>query len=205
MADGEPAADPQLIDSRVGFAGRRIQVAIDRLRMPDGSEQELERIHHPGAAAIVPLLPTGDVLLVRQYRHATGGWLLEVPAGTLDAGEAPEVCAARELEEETGFVAGALQPLGWIWTTPGFTGERIWLYLATDLTVLATLGHRRTPPLGPRPTISSFSHSVFSPKCLSTVSVEAFEAKNVTRSGRSSSERCMSQVPSDASRRQGVR
>jgi ADP-ribose pyrophosphatase len=135
-AVSDPAGDRpvQVIGSRVGFTGRRIQVAVDRLRMPDGSERDLEIIHHPGAAAIVPLLGSGEVLLVRQYRHATGGWLLEVPAGTREPGEAPEVCAARELEEETGLVAGALQSLGWIWTTPGFTDERIWLYLATDLT-----------------------------------------------------------------------
>lgn len=74
------------------------------------------------------------MLLVRQYRYATGGWLLEVPAGTLNAGEAPAACAARELVEETGYRAGELVPLGWIWTTPGFTDEKIWLYLATSLT-----------------------------------------------------------------------
>ena len=73
------------------------------------------------------------MLLVRQYRHATGGWLLEVPAGKLDPGEGPEVCARREVEEETGVRPGRLISLGWIWTAPGFTDERIWLYLATDL------------------------------------------------------------------------
>jgi ADP-ribose pyrophosphatase len=72
--------------------------------------------------------------MIRQYRHATGGFILEVPAGKLDGGEDPEVCARREVEEETGHRAGHLEPLGWIWTTPGFTDERIWLYLARDLT-----------------------------------------------------------------------
>jgi ADP-ribose pyrophosphatase len=81
----------------------------------------------------VPVLDNGDGLLVRQYRYATGGWLLEVPAGKLDPGETPDTCAAREVEEETGFKPGSLQPLGWIWTTPGFTDEKIWLYLATHL------------------------------------------------------------------------
>ncbi len=82
---------------------------------------------------MVPLTAANEVLLVRQYRHATGSWLLEVPAGKLDPGEAPEQCAARELEEEAGYRAGELEPLGWIWTTPGFTDERIWLYLARGL------------------------------------------------------------------------
>jgi ADP-ribose pyrophosphatase len=75
-----------------------------------------------------------NVLLVRQYRHATRDYVLEVPAGKLDGDEAPETCALREVEEETGFRAGVLVPMGWIWTTPGFTDEKIWLFLATDLT-----------------------------------------------------------------------
>ena len=128
---GEGAAE--VSSSRTVFEGRRIQVRVDRLRLPDGREHDFEMIHHPGAAAVVPLLATGEVLMLRQYRHATGGWLLEIPAGTLQPGEAPEACAARELQEETGFQAAALQPLGWIWTTPGFTDERIWLYLGTGL------------------------------------------------------------------------
>jgi ADP-ribose pyrophosphatase len=130
-AGEQPGAER--LASRTVFAGRRIQLQVDRVRLPNGAEHDFEMIHHPGAAAIVPLLGSGDVLMLRQYRYATGGWLLEVPAGTLDAGESPERCAARELQEETGYRAGALQPLGWIWTTPGFTDERIWLYLATDL------------------------------------------------------------------------
>ncbi len=129
----QPGAAERLA-SRSVFSGRRIQVQVDRIRLPNGAEHEFEMIHHPGAAAIVPLLASGDVVLLRQYRYATGGWLLEVPAGTLDAGEAPERCAARELQEETGYQAAAFEPLGWIWTTPGFTDERIWLYLATGLT-----------------------------------------------------------------------
>ena len=76
---------------------------------------------------------TGEVLLVRQYRYATGGWLLEVPAGKLDEGEDPDVCAARELEEEVGMNPAELVPLGWIWTTPGFTDEKIWMYLCRGL------------------------------------------------------------------------
>jgi ADP-ribose pyrophosphatase len=81
----------------------------------------------------VPLLADGTVLMVRQYRHTVGDWLLEVPAGKLATGESPEACARRELEEEAGVRAGELVPLGWIWMTPGFCDERIWLFLARDL------------------------------------------------------------------------
>ncbi len=115
------------------FRGRTIHVAVDRVRLPNGREMDVELVHHSGAAAVVPLLDDGSVLLVRQYRYATGGWLLEIPAGKLDADESPEDCAIRETEEETGYRPGELQPLGWIWTTPGFADEKIWLFLATGL------------------------------------------------------------------------
>ena len=128
---GEPGAER--LASRTVFSGRRIEVRVDRLRLPGGAEHDFEMIHHPGAAAIVPLLGSGEVLMLRQYRYATGGWLLEVPAGKLDPGEAPEACARREVEEETGHRPRDLDPLGWIWTTPGFTDEKIWLFLATGL------------------------------------------------------------------------
>jgi ADP-ribose pyrophosphatase len=108
---------------------------VDRVRLPNDREMELELVHHRGAAAVVPVMEDGTVLLVRQYRYATGGWLLEIPAGKLDGGESPETCAAREAEEEVGYRPGKLEPLGWIWTTPGFADEKIWLYLATDLQV----------------------------------------------------------------------
>jgi ADP-ribose diphosphatase len=115
------------------FRGRTIHVAVDRVRLPNGREMDMELVHHRGAAAVVPLLDDGSVLLVRQYRYATGGWLLEIPAGKLDPDESPEGCAIRETEEETGYRPGELKPLGWIWTTPGFADEKIWLFLATGL------------------------------------------------------------------------
>jgi len=126
-------AGPVRLGSREVFRGRAVRLDLDTVRLPNGAEVELEMIRHAGAAAVVPLLEDGTVVLVRQVRYATGGWLLEVPAGKLDPGEAPEVCARRETEEETGYRPGRLEPLGWIWTTPGFTDERIWLYLATGL------------------------------------------------------------------------
>lgn len=123
----------EVLSSRPVHKGKVVDLRVESVRLPNGNVHELELIRHPGAAAVVPLDADGNVLLVRQYRHATHGWLLEVPAGKLDAGEPPEHCARRELEEETGVRAGSLISLGWIWTTPGFTDERIWLYLATDL------------------------------------------------------------------------
>ena len=112
----------------------RIQVDREMVRLPNGREVELDIVHHPGAAAVVPFLSDDEVLLIRQYRHAAGGSILEVPAGKLDAGEAPELCAARELEEEAGVRAGRLERLGRIFTTPGFTDEVIHLFAAFDLT-----------------------------------------------------------------------
>jgi len=123
----------EALGTRSVYKGRVVDLSLERLRLPNGSICELELIRHPGAAAVVPLDRGEQVILVRQYRHATGGWLLEVPAGKLDPGESPEACAAREVEEETGFRAGRLVPMGWIWTTPGFTDEKIWLYLGLDL------------------------------------------------------------------------
>lgn len=125
--------EAELLSTRDIFKGRVVDLSVDQVRMPNGKSTELEVIRHPGAAAMVPLTDSGEVLLVRQYRYATGGWLVEVPAGKLDEGEAPEVCAARELEEEVGMKPAELLPLGWIWTTPGFTDERIWLYLCRGL------------------------------------------------------------------------
>jgi ADP-ribose pyrophosphatase len=108
---------------------------VEEVILPNGNTITLEIIKHPGAAAVLPVDHEGNAILVRQYRHATGSWLLEVPAGKLDhPGESHEACALREVEEETGYRAGRLEPLGWIWTTPGFTDEKIWLYLAEDLT-----------------------------------------------------------------------
>lgn len=124
------------------FDGRIVRLSVDRVRLPNGNVVELELVRHPGAAAVVALDASGDALLVRQYRYASGGWLLEVPAGKLDGGEVPESCAARELEEETGHRAGRLVPMGRIWTTPGFTDEQIWLFLATDLTETAATPQR---------------------------------------------------------------
>ena len=126
-------AEIEIVERRGVFKGRVLDLSVERVRLPNGNVCELELIRHPGAAAVVPVDDAGNVLLVRQYRHATGGYVLEVPAGKLDPGEAPDVCALREVEEETGHRPRELAPLGWIFTTPGFTDEKIWLFLATGL------------------------------------------------------------------------
>jgi ADP-ribose pyrophosphatase len=135
VTEGPPRKSGERLGTREIYRGRTFNVDVDRVRLPNDREMELELVHHRGAAAVVPVLEDGTVLLVRQYRYATGGWLLEIPAGKLDGGESPETCAAREAEEEVGYRPGKLEPLGWIWTTPGFADEKIWLYLATDLQV----------------------------------------------------------------------
>jgi ADP-ribose pyrophosphatase len=109
--------------------------------LPNGHVTELEMIRHPGAAVALPV-DTGEdgvvhALLVRQYRYAADGWLLEVPGGKLDGPEDHEACARREISEEIGMNAGELVGLGSIFTTPGFTDEQIWLYMALDLTPVA--------------------------------------------------------------------
>ncbi len=115
------------------YQGRSIRVSAEDVTLPNGRTVQLDIVRHPGAAAVVPFASEEQVLLIRQYRYATGGSILEVPAGKLDPGESPEACAARELEEEIGRRPGRLEPLGAIWTTPGFTDERIHLFAAFDL------------------------------------------------------------------------
>ncbi|TVQ59273.1 MAG: NUDIX hydrolase [Phycisphaerales bacterium] len=104
------------------------------LHLEDGSTLEREIVRHPGAVVILPLLPDGRVAMIRNLRVAVDDWLLELPAGTIDRGEAPEICAARELIEETGWRADRLIPLGSFLTTPGLTDELMHAFLATDLT-----------------------------------------------------------------------
>jgi ADP-ribose pyrophosphatase len=115
------------------YQGRSIAVWREEVTLPNGREAVLDVVRHPGASAVVPFETERDVLLIRQYRHAAGGTIWEVPAGKLDAGEPPDVCAARELEEEAGRRAGRLEHLATIWTTPGFTDERIHLFAAFEL------------------------------------------------------------------------
>ncbi len=106
---------------------------LEKHQLPDGREAEFEMVRHPGGAAVLPLLPDGRVLLIRQFRPAAGGMLLEIPAGKLEPGEPPEQCARREIEEEAGFSAGRIEPLGRMLTAPGFCDEMLHLFVARDL------------------------------------------------------------------------
>jgi ADP-ribose pyrophosphatase len=132
-------ATPGQIDSEIVYEGRVVRLSVDTVRFPDGSEGRLEIIRHVGASAVLPFVgglsdPDPDVLLIRQYRYASGGYLFEVPAG-VRAGPTEDwvECAHRELEEETGMRAGEMTPLTRIYTAPGFTDEVICLFVATHL------------------------------------------------------------------------
>jgi len=123
----------KVVRSERVYEGRLLKIDREEVELPRGRRATLETIRHPGAAAVLPFLPGERVVLVRQYRHAAGGFIVEIPAGKLDRGEPPERCAHREIEEETGWCAGELLPLGSILTTPGFTDEVIWLFEAHAL------------------------------------------------------------------------
>jgi ADP-ribose diphosphatase len=139
--DGGGAAEDysvgQVATRRV-YAGRVISLDLDVVRYPDGSVGELEMVRHPGASAIVPFVSAVDgvdpqILLLKQYRYAAGTYLYEVPAGRLNPGEDPADCAERELREETGCSAERIEFLFTMFTTPGFTDERIHVFTATGL------------------------------------------------------------------------
>ncbi len=124
---------PEVIASEDVYRGRIFTITLDTVR-EDGREHRREVVRHPGSAAIVALHDDRTVSLVRQYRHPTVKYLLEIPAGSRDDFEPPEECAARELEEELGYVAGAWEKLSEFFVSPGFCGEKMWVYLATGLT-----------------------------------------------------------------------
>ena len=115
------------------FQGRIFRVRVDTVSLPNGRETSREIVEHDGSVVIVPIDSDDNVILVRQYRYATGRVLLEAPAGTLEHQEDPDDCAQRELQEETGFASRDLRPLGGFWTVPGFCTEYIRAYVARDL------------------------------------------------------------------------
>jgi len=127
---------PEFIDSKKVFSGRVFDVSVDTVR--EASRTYIrEVVHHPGSAVILPAFDDGTIALVKQYRHPAVKYLLELPAGTLNDNERPEDGAARELEEELGVVAGTLEKLSEFFVSPGFCEEKMWLYLATDLSETA--------------------------------------------------------------------
>ena len=120
------------------YSGRVLNLDSDTVRFPDGTTGQLEMVRHPGASAVLPFLddpaePDPRAVLIRQFRHATDDFIYEIPAGRLDAGESPSACAARELAEETGYQASRFEHLTTIYTTPGFTDEKIHLFMASGL------------------------------------------------------------------------
>jgi ADP-ribose pyrophosphatase len=126
--------DPeQLVTSEVAFSGALLRLRVDTVRLPDGRLGRREVVEHPGAVAVLPVLPSGELILVRQYRYAVGRLLLEVPAGTREPEEPAEVCARRELLEETGYRAAALQELARFYVSPGWANEELVIYVATGL------------------------------------------------------------------------
>lgn len=115
------------------FKGRVLTLNLERVRLPNGRVAELEIARHPGGAAVVAVDADGRVCLLRQFRHAAGGWLTELPAGKLDGGEPPLQCAQRELAEEAGVLATHWEKLGEFFSSPGVLTEVIHLFLARDL------------------------------------------------------------------------
>ena len=133
-----PPEAPGKVGSRREYTGRVINLDIDQVRFPNGTVGALEIIRHSGASAVIPFLgdPAGDdpqILLIRQYRYAADGFIYEIPAGRLEPGEPPSECAVRELREETGCTAEKMEHLYTMYTTPGFTDEKIHLFVATGL------------------------------------------------------------------------
>lgn len=126
-------SSPKTLRSEKKYSGKVFDLIVDEIEYPSGNRSIREVASHPGGAVVVPLLPGKEVVLVRQFRYPIQQYVIELPAGKLNPGEDPALCARRELEEETGFTAGKLRPLTAIYTTPGFCNERLHLFLATDL------------------------------------------------------------------------
>ena len=126
--------DHLLIQSEEIYRGRVFTLRRDEVRLPDGKASQLDIIVHHGAATMVPVDAQNRIWFVRQYRHASGESLLELPAGTIDPGESAEACAAREVREEIGMAAGSLKKIGEFYLAPGYSTEFMRVFLATELT-----------------------------------------------------------------------
>ena len=134
--DTSQKGQPEVLGSEEIYRGRIFDVVLDTVR-EDGKTYVREVVRHPGGASVVAVFEDLSVALVRQYRHPSARYMLELPAGRLEAGEPPEACAARELTEEVGVVAKRLERLSEFYPTPGFCGEKLWVFLATELTEAA--------------------------------------------------------------------
>ncbi len=123
----------KLLESKIKFSGNIMDVSVDRIILPDGSESRREIVHHPGGMTVIPHLHSGKIVMIEQYRHAAGEVLLELPAGRAEPGEELKKGAARELKEETGYNAGKITHIIDFYTTPGYSTECLGLFLAEDL------------------------------------------------------------------------
>jgi ADP-ribose pyrophosphatase len=132
----------ELVRRDLLYTGKVFDLVVDRVRYPSGAEGVREVARHPGGAVVVPLFDDGTILFVRQFRYPFGARILELPAGKLSPGEDPARAAARELEEETGWCAAALEPLVTVYSTPGFCDEVLHLFLGRGLEI-SPRGHRR--------------------------------------------------------------
>ena len=139
------------LSRQVVYSGKVFDLIVDQVEYPSGNRGVREVAHHPGGAVAVPMLDDGRVVLIKQLRYPFGKHIYELPAGKLSSGEDPQVAAGRELEEETGYTAGALEHLTTVYTTPGFCDEQLHIYLATQL---------RESPHGPRREEGEFSMTV---------------------------------------------
>jgi 8-oxo-dGTP pyrophosphatase MutT (NUDIX family) len=122
-----------VLDTRTIYAGRIFTVTLDRVRLPHGPEVSLEVVRHPGSAILLPMPSASSLILVRQYRHAVGQWLWELPAGSLEAGEDAAAGAVRECEEEIGLIPGRVELVGRFYPTPGFCSEEMRFFKLTEL------------------------------------------------------------------------
>lgn len=123
----------ELIDSEIVYPGRAFTIRRDNVRLPDGRTTRLDIVEHHGSVVLIPIDDSGNLLFVRQYRHAAARDMLELPAGTLNEGELPRDCAGRELREETGQAARKLQDLGGFFLAPGYSTEYMYVFLASGL------------------------------------------------------------------------
>lgn len=121
------------LNSKFTYNGKILDIYVDEVSLPNGRTSFREYIKHPGAAAILAVLDNGNILMVKQYRYPAGDILLEIPAGRINENEDPASCAVRELEEETGYSAGEIVPYMDIFLAPGYSNEKIYVYLATNL------------------------------------------------------------------------
>ncbi len=121
-------------EDQIVFQGTRVDMALRSVTTTSGKRLVREVVLHPGAVIILPVLQNGEIVMIRNLRHTVGQWLWELAAGTLEPPEPPELCAARELIEETGYQAGDIKPFGWFYTSPGILTEKMYAFIATGLT-----------------------------------------------------------------------